>query len=161
MSRSSIAWFDKVFAVWLNSLYMCRMPQLVPFCSNTSASRKQSECRPSKLSERQAQGMIGHICLATSIESTSNITEGSGDRDARSIHARSPAYSATLLLALFPRKPLAVAVGGPDPRPSAEAAQTAAPQPATLSSELPCPRHAPSERYITAFATGSGSRTSA
>ena len=97
MSRSSIAWFDKVSAVWLNSLYMCRMPQLVPFCSNTSASRKQSECRPSKLSERQAQGMIGHICLATSIESTSNITEGSGDRDARSIHARSPAYSATLL----------------------------------------------------------------
>ena len=93
---------------------MCLMVQRTPISVNWSPSSQQSSY--SGEIEAFLQAQMWRICLASSIESTSNTTTLScGLLAALLMLSCSPLYSATLLLTPMPRYSRAFSAGGPLP----------------------------------------------
>ena len=129
------------------------MDQRTPISVNWSPSSQHSSYSGEIEAFLQAQMCL--ICLASSIESTSNTTTLScGLLAALLMLSCSPLYSATLLLTPMPRYSRAFSAGGPLPK--LPGGQYAAPIPARLPPSLPFLRLAPSDRYTAQNSLASG-----
>ena len=106
----------RLSAVWLNSLYTCRILHQMLRRSNSRPSRMQSSNKGVNTSERHANFPSPRTwtCLAIKRESTSKRTlhPGVATWSPRSMHAIRPSYSATLL-EQSPNAPCALSVKVP------------------------------------------------